>query len=74
MNSYLLNRQLGSLSQQAFARAHHHHLLQGLQAAPHVQFDSKSVAGDGSNRTSSYVPLAHPAGVNSIAVDRFEGR
>jgi DNA excision repair protein ERCC-8 len=50
-----------------------------LQAAPNVHFDSlpKSAAGVkrlDNNHEKEVLPLAHPAGVNSIAIDRFEGR
>ena len=91
MNSFLLNRQLGSVSQQAFASAQNNRLLSSLQAAPDVKFSLQSSEGsnttaangqhgsnianssrDGAKTAKSNSP--HPSGVNSIAIDRFEGR
>jgi len=79
MNSFLLNRQLGSISPQTLARAQNTRLLQSLQAAPDVRFslnlerdrdDGGALERDAAPRRAT----AHAAGVNSIAVDRFEGR
>lgn len=79
MNSFLLNRQLGSISPQALTNAQNHRLLQNIQSASHVQFalrplsrpehDAGEAPGNGQRPS-----LAHPAGVNSIEVDRFEGK
>jgi DNA excision repair protein ERCC-8 len=70
MNSFLLNRQLGSISPQALAKAQNQRLLQSLQSADSVTFARRTV-DDGS---SEYAGIAHAAGVSSIAIDRFEGR
>lgn len=81
MDSFLLNRQLGSVSHEAFARAQNHTLLRSLQAAPDVHLalkKSDSSSKDAERPThvkpSQAHPIAHAAGVNSIAIDRFEGR
>ncbi|KAK4561123.1 hypothetical protein LTR86_005078 [Recurvomyces mirabilis] len=67
MNSYLLNRQLGTISPQALARAQNQRLLESLQASPKVQFQRPESRGNHGN-------IAHATGVTSIAIDRFEGR
>ena len=80
MNSFLLNRQLGSISPQAFATAQNNRLLRSLQSASDVKFAlqapenaaSASADQDGASRATG--SKAHEAGMNSIAVDRFEGR
>ncbi|KAK1079192.1 hypothetical protein LTR33_006591 [Friedmanniomyces endolithicus] len=74
MNSFLLNRQLGSVSPQALAQAHNHHLLQALQAAPGVHFSQVGLGEHEVIDAAYRPPVAHAAGVNSIAIDRFEGR
>ena len=76
MDFFLLNRQLGSISQQAFAHAQNNRLLQALQATPSVHFalqlpDDSSHEGNDEYRATG---VAHAAGVNAIAIDRFEGR
>lgn len=75
MNSFLLNRQLGFISQHAFTTAQSDRLLRSLQAAPKVDF----LLGDKqewTSRSAGYKKRVkpHTAGVNSIAIDRFEGR
>lgn len=79
MNSYLLNRQLGSISPQALAQAQHERLLGSLQPAPRIRFarqktDQVTSTVFQSDTVSSARAVAHSAGVNSIAVDKFEGR
>ncbi|KAH9844521.1 DNA excision repair protein ERCC-8 [Teratosphaeria destructans] len=80
MNSFLLNRQLGSISQQTLATAYNDRLIQSLQLAPKVQFTAQTpVAGVASNgvtgdATVGIKAVAHVAGVNSIDIDIFEGR
>jgi DNA excision repair protein ERCC-8 len=78
MNSFLLNRQLGSITPQALASAQNRRLVQSLHLAPKVQFtehadqSSQPKRGNLSNQTTKIV--AHGAGVSSIVIDRFEGR
>lgn len=78
MNSFLLNRQLGSISPQALASAQNERLLKSLQAAPKVEFALKAQNdNDGAVQAESSTNaknLAHMAGVSSITVDPFEGK
>ena len=81
MNSLLLNRSLGAIGPQAFQRAETTRLLHALQASPDVRFESrnngilnsKARAADESE-DGSIGSRAHPAGVNSLVIDRFEGK
>jgi len=74
MNSFLLNRQLGSVSPQALAQAQNQHLLQALQAPYNVHFSQVGLGEHEVIDAAYQPPVAHAAGVNSIAIDRFEGR
>ncbi|KAI9724504.1 MAG: hypothetical protein M1812_000572 [Candelaria pacifica] len=82
MNSYLLNRSLGSISPQALERAQTRRLLHAIQPAPGVRFDSHenvTTSGSGLERAQSSSEekvevWAHKTGVNTLAIDRFEGR
>lgn len=78
MNSFLLNRQLGQTSSQAFAAAQNQRLLGALQVAAGVRFawrrDDHEDVIDGQTARGEHHRKAHVAGVNSIAIDRFEGR
>ena len=78
MNSYLLNRELGTISPQSFANAYTTHLLRSIQHDDHVRFARKLRSGDGADKSAASHPrhdaLVHAAGVNCIDVDRFEGR
>lgn len=81
MNSLLLNRQLGSISPQAFATAQNNRLLRSLQSAPDVKFVLQAPEATYSERGKRDGAIhlgtgskAHEAGVNSITIDRFEGR
>lgn len=80
MTSNLFSRALGFISPQALQKAETSHLLSSLQAAPRVRFDGSDVAasakeqrnGDGEDDLGGI--WAHRAGVNCLAIDRFEGR
>jgi DNA excision repair protein ERCC-8 len=76
MNGFLLNRQLGSISQQALAAAQNNRLLHSLQAAPQVHFSYRQSdeVSNGTATDATRNSIAHVAGVNSIDIDRFEGR
>ena len=74
MNSFLLNRQLGSVSPQAFAKAQHNRLLKSLQSAKDVRLALGQPDENTRNGIIQTKDLAHAAGVSSIAIDRFEGR
>jgi len=81
MNSLLFNRSLGIIGPQAFQRAETARLLHASQASPDVHFDSgnakvakpkaQEVGDSEEGRTRTW---AHPAGVNSLVIDRFEGK
>lgn len=79
MNSFLLNRQLGSISPAALSKAQNDRLLRSLQPAPKIHFarqraDDVISKASQSDAVSSARSVAHSAGVNSISVDKFEGR
>lgn len=82
MTSNLFGRALGSISPQALQKAETSRLLSSLQAAPGVRFDG---SGGGAPARAQQRNRdeeddlrggiwAHKAGVNSLAIDRFEGR
>jgi DNA excision repair protein ERCC-8 len=73
MNAFLLNRQLGSVTPQALVQAQHDIAHKALEPAENVSFRHKALDGE-DFRTIVNDAVAHPAGVNSIAIDRFEGR
>ena len=74
MNTFLLNRQLGSVSPQALANAQNNRLLQALAPATDVNFALQLPTVTGSQGTVGTKDVAHVSGVSSVAIDRFEGR
>lgn len=74
MNSFLLNRQLGSINHQQIAAAQNNRLLKSLQAAQNVEFVLSASGHDDGAEAASNRSLAHPSGVSSITIDPFEGR
>ncbi len=80
MTSNLFGRALGSISPQALQKAETSRLLSALQAAPGIRFDGSDGAastkaqrhGEGDDGLGGV--WAHKAGVNCLAIDRFEGR
>jgi len=77
MNTFLLNRALGSVSHQSLARAQSDRLVHSIQLANRIKLSyngSDGISGVNTKDGSTKVPVAHPAGVNTITVDRFEGR
>lgn len=80
MTFNLFGRALGSISPHALQKAETSRLLSSLQAAPGIRFDGS----DGAAPTKAQHNRgeegelggiwAHKAGVNSLAIDRFEGR
>lgn len=82
MDSFLLNRQLGSVSPQALSAAQNQRLLGALQLAPDENYvwrasPSYSESTDIHENVTAPSELhskAHTAGVNAITIDRFEGR
>lgn len=78
MNSFLLNRQIGSISAQNLAAAQNQRLLRALQAAPNVRFarhGPETANGASQESTSAtFESVAHQSGVSGITIDPFEGR
>lgn len=78
MNSYLLARELGTVSTKALQQAETHRLLLALQAAPDIRFDgtdaTTSAASQSHGGQGTEAVWAHRAGLNCITVDKFEGR
>lgn len=82
MNSYLLNRALGSVPPNAFHIAQTERLVHHLEPAPGIRFSSRRAASNQSqDDTTSDAELdpaarvyAHKSGVNCLAIDQFEGR
>ena len=80
MTSNIFGRALGSISPQALQKAETSRLLDSLQAAPGIRFDSSDAptpsraqgSRDGGDELGG--TWAHRAGVNCLAIDRFEGR
>ncbi|KAI9859182.1 MAG: hypothetical protein M1824_003868 [Vezdaea acicularis] len=78
MNSLLFNRSLGSVTPDTVSRRYTSRLVNALQAAPNVRFDSaprptKDVFTSASEAQKPEA-WAHKAGVNSLVIDKFEGR
>ena len=80
MNAFLLNRQLGQISPQAFSAAQNQRLSGVLQLAADTRFawrandGGDAVDGDDARPRGEAYQKAHVSGVNSITIDRFEGR
>lgn len=78
MNTNLFNRSLGVIGTQTLQRAETTRLLDALQAAPNVKFDSRYKSSkqieSHNDQEEASVTWAHRQGVNSLAIDRFEGR
>ncbi|KAK4237471.1 hypothetical protein C8A03DRAFT_34588 [Achaetomium macrosporum] len=88
MNSLLLERSLGHLGPNAFARIQTTALLSSFSAAPRFRFDGgERAAGQPSSSALSHAGAsghegdtvraslwAHQAGVSALALERFDGR
>ncbi|QIX00110.1 hypothetical protein AMS68_005627 [Peltaster fructicola] len=79
MNTFLLNRQLGSVGAHAFATAQNERLLHALHAtnisfAGRTADSARPVGNSGSSSKTVSSELAHPAGCSALAIDRWEGR
>lgn len=73
MNSFLFSRALGSISPAALARSQNERLVHSIQPASHISLSIKPPDTDNAE-DALRGGIAHPAGVNSITVDKFEGR
>ena len=80
MNSILLNRSLGVAGPQILQQTETAYLLQAIQTAPNIRFDSSTdplatrintQLEDGVDSSDKW---AHRAGVNSVVIDKWEGR
>lgn len=86
MNSYILNRQIGSISPSAFHVAQTSRLAHLIEPAPGIRFNSRkraapranSAVNDGARHASRSSDVedvsAHTAGVNVLAIDQYDGR
>jgi DNA excision repair protein ERCC-8 len=81
MNQLLFERASGNIGPNAFARLHLTQLLTSFQPAPKHRFDGgeRGTAvhheADGSSASGSGSHIwAHQAGVNALALERFDGR
>lgn len=76
MNSYILNRALGSITPTTFHVAQTTRLVHHLEPAPGIRFSSRKQANtpeeDGGDAENEI--LAHKSGVNVLAIDQYEGR
>ncbi|KAL4941418.1 hypothetical protein BDV06DRAFT_181440 [Aspergillus oleicola] len=76
MNSYLLNRALGSIPPPVFHSAQTVRLVHNLEPAPGIRFSSTK-AQTTENEAQLSEPdetFAHRAGANVLAIDQYEGR
>jgi len=81
MNQLLFERSSGSLGPNAFARLQSTQLLRSFAAAPLYRFDGgeggtsigggEGASSGGGNKLDIW---AHQAGVNALALERFDGR
>ncbi|KAJ5954726.1 hypothetical protein N7501_009005 [Penicillium viridicatum] len=85
MNSYLLNRALGSVTPNEFHVAQTTRLVHNIEPAPGIRFSSRRATAPTDQPEDDVAPLdqelgvtaevfAHKSGVNCLAVDQFEGR
>lgn len=80
MNSYLLNRTLGSIPPSTFHVAQTTRLVHHLEPAPGIRFSSRSQPQQAEEHTEEdgldleNDTFAHKAGVNVLAIDQYEGR
>ncbi|PNS19026.1 DNA excision repair protein ERCC-8 [Sphaceloma murrayae] len=80
MNNFLFSRALGSVSHQSLAKAQTDRLVHSLHSDDTVKLTHK-FSGHGEARRDeddeddlTRRDVAHPSGVNSITIDKFEGR
>lgn len=86
MNELLFERAAGNLGPNAFARLETNRLLRSFRPAPHLRFDgghkgSATSVKVGETSSSALASQgqdgdiwAHQAGVNALALERFDGR
>ena len=82
MNSYLLNRALGSITPSSFHLAQTSRLVHHLEPAPGIRFSSHEKAHAAESTLDDGFEIdhepdevfAHKAGANVLAIDQYEGR
>ncbi|KAE8354539.1 WD40 repeat-like protein [Aspergillus coremiiformis] len=78
MNSYLLNRTLGSIRPHTFHVAQTSRLVHHLEPAPGIRFASRQDGGQRAAAVDVHLDseehFAHRAGVNVLAIDHYDGR
>jgi DNA excision repair protein ERCC-8 len=82
MNSYLLNRALGSVTPNVFHVAQTSRLVHNLEPAPGIRFSSRKAATPSQDDATAFdqeldpvtAVFAHKSGVKCLAIDQFEGR
>lgn len=79
MNSYILNRALGSISPTTFHVAQTTRLVHHIEPAPGIRFSSRKPRQientiEENEEDPGNELLAHKSGVNVLAIDQFEGR
>ena len=80
MNSILFNRSTGVAGPQVLQQTQTARLIEAIQPAPNIRFDSSTDPSTGQNNAhpakdeSGLDVWAHRAGVNSIVIDKWEGR
>ena len=73
MELQLLNRSLALTSPPAFQQWHIRSQIDSICANRNIQFDGSGVSSKNASGIEAQV-WAHRAGVNALAIDRFEGR
>lgn len=75
MQSRFLDRETGDIHPRAFARAHTADLLRSFAPAPQHRFNGElAAAASVVDESRPYNIRAHAAGINSLALDKFDGR
>ena len=82
MNELLFERSTGNLGPNAFARLQTTQLLRSFRPAPHFRFNGGETGVSGNAASDDESPggpaavslWAHQAGVNALALERFDGR
>ena len=73
MNQLLFERSYGGIGANVFARLESTRLLKSFRPAPRLLFDGREQAVSGNSEDGSSI-WAHHAGVNALALERFDGR
>ncbi len=75
MNQLLFERACGAIGPNVFARLECTKLLRSFRPAPRLRFDGGERAVVDERNEDNHVNLwAHQAGVNALALEKFDGR